>query len=140
MLVQPLGENAIKHGVEPLTEGAAVHVSAQREPLGSGGECVVLRVADDGAGFRAAVGAGTTLAGAAASMASSASTAAGASGVDPIGSRGPHEGDGVGLTNIRERLRVLYGDAARLTLTEGVPRGVVATLRLPVGAPGSPTA
>jgi hypothetical protein len=140
MLVQPLVENAIKHGVEPLTEGAAVHVSAQREPLGSGGECVVLRVADDGAGFRAAVGAGTTLAGAAASMASSASTAAGASGVDPIGSRGPHEGDGVGLTNIRERLRVLYGDAARLTLTEGVPRGVVATLRLPVGAPGSPTA
>ncbi|VVE89562.1 sensor histidine kinase [Pandoraea bronchicola] len=110
MLVQPLVENAIKHGVEPLAGGAAVDVSARRERSAHGGWQVVLRVADDGAGFRAAVGAG---------------------GDERVG--------GIGLTNIRERLRVLYGDAARLTLTEGVPRGVVATLRLPVGLPGPQT-
>jgi sensor histidine kinase YesM len=114
MLVQPLVENAVKHGVEPLAGGASVHVSARRERSASGAWQVVLRVADDGAGFRAAVG---------------------ADGDDRAG--------GVGLTNIRERLRVLFGDAARLTLTEGVPRGVVATLRLPAessGPPAVPTA
>ncbi|WP_353193355.1 histidine kinase [Pandoraea pnomenusa] len=97
MLVQPLVENAVKHGVEPLTEGAAVDIRAWRETSAQGASHVVIRVADDGAGFATDAGA-----------------------------------DGVGLTNIRERLRVLYGDAARLTLAEGVPHGVVATLRLPV--------
>jgi len=114
MLVQPLVENAVKHGVEPLAGGASVDISARRERSASGAWQVVLRVADDGAGFRAAVG---------------------ADGDERVG--------GVGLTNIRERLRVLYGDAARLTLTEGVPRGVVATLRLPAessGPPAVPTA
>ncbi|WP_172961479.1 sensor histidine kinase [Pandoraea apista] len=114
MLVQPLVENAVKHGVEPLAGGASVDVSARRERTTDGAWQLVLRVADDGAGFRDVV-------------------------------RGnPHEHlGGVGLTNIRERLRVLYGDTARLTLSEGVPRGVVATLRLPVALSGpqmSPTA
>lgn len=97
MLVQPLVENALKHGVEPLTDGAAVHVAAWLETSGEASRHVVIRVADDGAGFRAEPGA-----------------------------------DGLGLTNIRERLRMRYGDTASLTLAEGVPRGVVATLRLPM--------
>lgn len=101
MLVQPLVENALKHGVEPLPEGAAVHVEAWLEASGEDSQHVVIRVADDGAGFHADTGA-----------------------------------DGVGLMNIRERLRVRYGDAASLTLAEGVPRGVVATLRLPTSAGG----
>lgn len=110
MLVQPLVENAVKHGVEPLAGGASVDVSARRERSANGEWQVVVRVADDGAGFRAAVR-----------------------------SNVPEPAGGVGLTNIRERLRVLYGDTARLTLTESVPRGVVATLRLPVGFSGPQT-
>lgn len=108
MLVQPLVENAVKHGVEPLALGAAVEVSARRERSADGAWQLVLRVTDDGAGFCAV-------------MERDAQAPAG----------------GVGLTNIRERLRVLYGDTARLTLTEGVPRGVVATLRLPLASTGS---
>ena len=40
-------------------------------------------------------------------------------------------GAGVGLANIRERLAALYGDAARLTLEENSPRGVIATIEVP---------
>jgi histidine kinase/histidine kinase/DNA gyrase B/HSP90-like ATPase len=55
-------------------------------------------------------------------------------------------GTGVGLTNIRERLAALYGEAGRLTLEAREPHGVVATIEVPretVGAtraaqPGAP--
>ncbi len=39
---------------------------------------------------------------------------------------------GVGLTNIRERLAALYGDAARLTLEQRPEEGVIATISLPL--------
>jgi signal transduction histidine kinase len=40
------------------------------------------------------------------------------------------KGTGVGLTNIRERLKALYGSGARLVMEENVPRGVVATIEV----------
>jgi sensor histidine kinase YesM len=40
-------------------------------------------------------------------------------------------GQGIGLANIRERLALLYGTAARLVLSENVPQGFVARLVLP---------
>jgi signal transduction histidine kinase len=43
----------------------------------------------------------------------------------------PKQGGGVGLTNIRERLKALYGSAARLVLEENAPRGVVASIEVP---------
>jgi signal transduction histidine kinase len=52
-----LVENAIKHGLAPQTAGGTVRVSARRE-----GGSVVLSVADDGAGLRAASGRGLGLA------------------------------------------------------------------------------
>ena len=41
-------------------------------------------------------------------------------------------GSGVGLANTRSRLSGLYGQRASLQLAAGAPRGVVATLRLPL--------
>ena len=41
-------------------------------------------------------------------------------------------GDGVGLTNIRERLLALYGEAGKLILEENSPRGVIATIEVPL--------
>ena len=38
---------------------------------------------------------------------------------------------GTGLANLRARLQAMYGDAARLTLTEPPPHGVRAEIRLP---------
>jgi signal transduction histidine kinase len=43
----------------------------------------------------------------------------------------PKQGGGVGLTNIRERLKALYGSRANLVLEENAPRGVVASIEVP---------
>lgn len=43
----------------------------------------------------------------------------------------PKKGGGVGLSNIRERLKALYGASARLVLEENAPRGVVASIEVP---------
>jgi len=57
MLLQPLVENALKHGIEPSIEGGSVKVSA-REEHGK----LVLEVADTGQGGHPAGGAGVGLA------------------------------------------------------------------------------
>ena len=44
------------------------------------------------------------------------------------------KGGGVGLTNIRERLKALYGSSARLVLEENAPHGVVASIEVPAAA------
>ena len=44
----------------------------------------------------------------------------------------PKQGGGVGLANIRERLKALHGGAARLVLEENEPHGVVASIEVPV--------
>jgi len=46
----------------------------------------------------------------------------------------PTQGVGVGLTNIRERLKALYGTSARLVLEENAPRGVIASIEVPAAA------
>ena len=43
-------------------------------------------------------------------------------------------GEGVGLSNLRERLAALYGTRARFTLEPAPPRGMRATLTLPLEA------
>ena len=48
MLLQPLVENAIKHGLEPKVDGGDVTVMARRD-----GDRLVLTIADSGLGFRA---------------------------------------------------------------------------------------
>jgi signal transduction histidine kinase len=50
----------------------------------------------------------------------------------------PKKGGGVGLTNIRERLKALYGGAARLTLEEREPHGVIAAIEVPGHAAEQP--
>ena len=47
----------------------------------------------------------------------------------------PKKGGGVGLSNIRERLKALYGGTARLVLEENHPRGVVASIEMPAEMP-----
>ena len=88
LLLQPLLENAYKHGVERSTEPVAIVLGAQRI-----GDQLDVVVRNDGA-------------------LSSALEA------------------GIGLRNCRDRLAVLYGTAATLTLTEA-NHTVVARLSLP---------
>jgi hypothetical protein len=57
LILPTLVENAIRHGLAPLPEGGTIRVSAVRED----GQ-VIVRVADDGAGFQGASGSGVGLA------------------------------------------------------------------------------
>jgi sensor histidine kinase YesM len=43
----------------------------------------------------------------------------------------PKKGGGVGLANIRERLKALYGGTAALVIEENAPRGLVASIEVP---------
>ena len=43
------------------------------------------------------------------------------------------QGHGTGLANARRRLMLAYGDGATLSLARGEPRGVVATISIPLG-------
>jgi sensor histidine kinase YesM len=42
------------------------------------------------------------------------------------------EGAGIGMANISERLQVLYGDAARMTIDSGEGKGTLVRIRLPL--------
>lgn len=44
-------------------------------------------------------------------------------------------GTGIGLKNVRERLRLAYGDAAAFSIVANFPRGVAATITLPASGP-----
>ena len=93
MLLQPIVENAIKHGLEPKVQGGTVRVSARRE----GGQ-MVLTVTDNGLGFS---------------------------------DHADSSGEGVGLSNLRERLAVLYDGQATLTVADASP-GTEITIRVPL--------
>ncbi|MCP5182882.1 MAG: histidine kinase [Pseudomonadales bacterium] len=95
LLVQPLVENAVIHGVEPSTEPGLVRISAMQAD-GS----LTITVADYGVGLRAG-----------------------------------NPGNGIGLRNVRDRLRGLYGHAARLELVAGDAGGLTAELTIPDTAP-----
>jgi len=55
LLLQPLVENSIKHGLETKVEGGRIDVRAQRE-----GECLVLTVRDSGVGLSASAAQGSS--------------------------------------------------------------------------------
>ena len=57
MMLATLVENAIKHGIAPLTEGGAIHIRAE-----AAGGVLTLTVADTGRGFSAVSGSGVGLA------------------------------------------------------------------------------
>jgi len=105
MLLQPLVENAIKHGLEPKIEGGRVEVSASRH-----GQLLLLDVSDTGLGL--------------------ANGCADVEQRTPTGQA--HNVGHIGLSNIHERLQALYGSQASLTVKPKLPHGVIAQLQLPI--------
>jgi two-component system LytT family sensor kinase len=99
LILQPLVENAIRHGTSRLASAGTVRVAAVKD-----GDALVLRVADNGPGMRAP---------------------------------GAGGGAGVGLRNIRSRLRHLYGERGSLELNRVEGGGLEAAVSLPwVGGTG----
>jgi signal transduction histidine kinase len=101
LLLQPLVENAIKHGIEPQRGPGELHVAAVLE-----GDTLVLSVVDSGRGLEAAAAAREREPGA--------------------------PNSGFGLTQIRERLRTLHGEAATFKIAPRAEGGTRAEIRLPV--------
>lgn len=110
-LLQPLMENAFRHGVERREHRSVVEVIATQRD-----DAFIIRVRDRGVD-----NAGRRLPG----ERSLALSAARDDSCD--------DGDGIGLRNTRERLGVLYGASARLTLTR-MADDTVAVVSLPLDA------
>lgn len=91
MVLQPLVENAVKHGLSPRVGGGRVRIGAKRE-----GEMLRLEIEDDGAGF------------------------------DEPGS------GGIGLKNVRERLKVAYGPDGSFEIESRPGEGTRVVLIFPV--------
>lgn len=100
MLLQPLVENSIKHGLEPRISGGTITLRSRLE----GGKFVI-EVEDDGVGI--------------------APERALRTGVLT------QDGNGIGMRNVRERLEVLYGDAAAFEITSRPGRGTRVTMQMP---------
>jgi two-component system, LytTR family, sensor kinase len=90
-IMQPIVENAIKHGVLNHAEAGVIEISAKVV-----GDAVELKVRDNGEGIRPSAGRA-----------------------------------GVGLSNVTERLRTLYGNGARLSLDACSTGGTEAIITMP---------
>jgi len=99
LILQPLVENAIRHGISGRLGPGRLDIEARRVD-----HHVEIQIRDDGPGLGASNGA---------------------------------DRQGVGLSNVRERLECLYGDRGTLTLQNAPGGGLVATVLLPLSAPGS---
>ena len=97
MLLQPLVENSIKHGIEPKLDPGRIII---RSTLQDGH--AVIDVIDDGVGV----------------------------GRDEA-SRLKMNGSGIGLKNVNERLRVIYGARSAVSVSTELGRGTSVRLEIP---------
>jgi len=100
MLLQPLVENSIKHGLASKIEGGSIYLRSRLSD-----SKVVIEVEDNGVGMGAAQL------------------------LEPPTGLG---GTGIGMANVAERLKVLYGDTAKMTIDSFEGKGTLVRIRLPV--------
>jgi len=99
MLLQPLVENSIKHGLASKIEGGSIFLRSRMAD-----SKLIIEVEDNGVGM----GSANLL-------------------ERPTGLGGT----GIGMANVAERLKVLYGDTARMTIDSQQGKGTLIRLRLP---------
>ena len=100
MLLQPLVENCIKHGLSPKVEGGSITLRSRVID-----SRLVVEVEDNGVGMGSA---------------------------QPHGQADGLAGMGIGMANVAERLKVLYGDAAKMMIESREGGGTLIRLRLPI--------
>ena len=121
LLLQPVVENAIRHGIEPGDKAGLVRVTANQED-----GRLVLTVADNGVGLSR-----TALELASTSVLSGKTSIVPLPNKGSLGVVGEHAGNGIGLTNLRARLETLYGTEQKLELAERKEGGVTVRIELP---------
>ena len=99
MLLQPLVENSIKHGLSPKVEGGSIFLRSR-----VANSRLIIEVEDDGVGMGSA----------------------------QLEESSSWSGMGIGMANISERLHVLYGDTARMTIDSHEGKGTLIRIRLPL--------
>ena len=100
MLLQPLVENSIKHGLSSKIDGGSIYLRSRLSD-----SHVTIEVEDDGVGM----------------------------GSVQLMERPSGFGEGgIGMANVAERLKVLYGETARMTIDSPNGTGTLVRLRLPV--------
>src|SRR5579872_1861076 len=99
LLLQPLVENSIKHGLASMVEGGSIYLRSRLSD-----EVLIIEVEDDGVGMPASPA------------------------IDSVSTRG----SGIGMANVSERLQVLYGEAARMTVDSHEGKGTLVRIRLPL--------
>jgi two-component system LytT family sensor kinase len=104
MLLQPLIENSIKHGLEPRISGGTVTLRSRITEEGR----LMVEIEDDGVGM----------------------TPENADGAPVSGLTRP--GTGIGMRNVRERMEVLYGNLAAVEINSRPGRGTKVTLLMPI--------
>src|SRR5208283_4664694 len=104
MLLQPLVENCIKHGLSPKVEGGSITLRSRVIK-----SRLVVEVEDDGVG-----------------MESAQESVRGYEHDDDLASMG------IGMANVAERLKVLYGNAAKMMIESREGGGTLIRLRLPI--------
>ncbi len=103
MLLQPLLENSIKHGLEPRIDGGTVYLRSRITDQGR----LLIEVEDDGVGIDPArPGTGNFM----------------------------RPGTGIGMRNVRERMQVLYGNAADVEIESRPGRGTKVVLQMPANS------
>ena len=122
MILQPLAENAIVHGIGPVTGPGELTLRATQ----SNGN-LVLEVSDTGPGFGVR-GAATPPSDEAAKRRNG-------------GENGKRPSGGIGLANTRARLAQLYGDASRFETAASDSGGarVIVTIPFRIAGPSSDT-
>lgn len=111
MTLLTLVENAIRHGIDPSEDGGQIDVSVRIQD----GRCLA-EVKDSGVGISGGLSGGFS---------------GGA-----LDGQSTSKGLGTGLANLRERLQLVFGDEAQLSLTVLEPHGFCVTISIP--APTGP--
>jgi sensor histidine kinase YesM len=108
-ILQPLVENAIRHGLEPQVSGGRIEVQARAE-----GAQLLLTVRDNGSGI---------------------SELALADAARPLQADGAQPGSSWGLSHVRQRLHTLYGPRAGMHISPLPTGGTCVVLTLPFTTP-----
>lgn len=109
MILQPVLENALVHGVRPASDQAVVEISSKIE----GEEWLLIEVRDNGRGMPAEIVDQILYGQADAPLGSSQSST------------------GIGMRNVRDRLKLIYGNRASLNIDSKPDEGTLVSIRIP---------
>ncbi len=104
MLLQPIVENSIKHGLAPRLEGGEIHIRTRQQE-----NRLIIEVEDNGVGI-------------------------------PADRLNRLAAQGIGISNVHERLKLLYGDEFRMQIESHPGRGTRIRIEVPELVSSLPTA